>query len=150
MTRRGGRGTARRYPRTARLNELLREILAEELDRIDDDRLQLLTVTAVDVEGDLRHARVYYDSLQGESGDEEVLAALDEIRWRLQSAIGRQARMKRTPELTFAPDLALRTGARIESLLAQAPPPGDGRPPEVDVDAEPSARPDGPVDPAER
>ena len=117
----GPRGAARQYPRTARLNELLREILAEELERLDDDRLQLVTVTAVDIEGDLRRAVVFYDSLQGEDGDEEILGALGDLRWRLQAAIGRQARIKHTPELSFAPDPAVRAGARIDALLAENP-----------------------------
>lgn len=132
MARRGTHGTSRQYPRTARLNELLREILADELERLDDDRLGMVTVTAVEIEGDLRHAVVFYDSIRGEEGDEEVLEALGEIRWRLQSAVGRQARIKRTPELSFRPDPAVREGARIESLLA-----ADDRPisaaPEADV-----------------
>lgn len=123
MSQRSNRGGARQYPRTARLNELLREILAEELDKLDDDRLELLTVTAVDIDADLRNAVVFYDSLQGEEGDEEVLEALEENRWRLKGAIARQARIKRTPELTFSPDLAVRSGARIEELLATVVPP---------------------------
>ncbi|NBR01190.1 MAG: 30S ribosome-binding factor RbfA [Actinobacteria bacterium] len=118
MARRGSHGTSRQYPRTARLNELLREILADELERSDDDRLEMVTVTAVEIEGDLRHAVVFFDTLEGEDGDDAVLEALGEVRWRLQGAIGRQARMKRTPELSFRPDPAVREGARIESLLA--------------------------------
>lgn len=123
MSRRGNHGSARQYPRTARLNELLREIIADELERMDDDRLHLVTITSVDIEGDLRHAQVFFDSIQGEEGDDEVVEAFSEIRHRLQSAIGRQARMKRTPELSFAPDPAVRAGARIESLLADRPQP---------------------------
>src|SRR4051812_30322319 len=92
-------GTARDYPRTARLNELLREIIAEELERLDDDRLELLTVISVDVEADLRRAIVYYDNLEGEEGDEVTLAALGDNRRHLQAAVARQARTKRTPEL---------------------------------------------------
>lgn len=118
MARRRTHGTSRQYPRTARLNELLREILADELERSDDDRLELVTVTAVEIEGDLRHAVVFFDSLEGEDGDDVVLEALGEVRWRLQGAIGKQARMKRTPELSFRPDPAVREAARIESLLA--------------------------------
>jgi ribosome-binding factor A len=118
MSQRSNRGGARQYPRTARLNELLREILGEELERIDDERLEMVTITGVAIEGDLRRAAVFYDSLEGEDGDEEVLAAFGEVRWRLQGAIGRQARIKHTPELTFAPDPAVRAGARIEELLA--------------------------------
>jgi ribosome-binding factor A len=118
MSQRSNRGGARQYPRTARLNELLREILGEELERIDDERLEMVTITGVDIEGDLRRAAVFYDSLEGEDGDEEVLEAFGEVRWRLQGAIGRQARIKHTPELTFAPDPAVRAGSRIEELLA--------------------------------
>ena len=96
--------TARDYPRTARLNQLFQEILAEELERIDDERLELVTIMSVDVDGDLHRAVVYFDTLGGEDDDAGVLEALGELRHRLQGAIGRQARVKRTPELVFRPD----------------------------------------------
>jgi ribosome-binding factor A len=106
-----------RYPRTARLNELVREIVAEELERLDDDRLELVAVTQVVVESDLRHAVVYFDSLAGADGDDDVLAAFGDHRVRLQSAIARQARMKRTPELAFRPDDVERGADRVEGIL---------------------------------
>jgi len=118
MTKRTRRhATARDYPRTARLNRLFQEILAEELELIDDDRLQMVTVMSVDVEGDLRRATVYYDTLAGVEDDEHVLAALEEVRQRLQRAIGRQARVKRTPELVFKPDDVARGAARLEDVF---------------------------------
>jgi ribosome-binding factor A len=110
-----------RYPRTARLNELCREILAEELEKLDDERLELVTITHVDVDPDMRRARVDFAAL-GEAED-EAAEALGEYRVRLQAAIGRQARLKRTPELRFAVDRVIEEGARIEELLR-----GDGRP----------------------
>jgi ribosome-binding factor A len=99
----------------ARVNELCREIIAEALERVEDDRLALVTVTHVDVDPDLRHARVDFASL-GEAED-AALEALAEHRVRLQSAIGRQARLKRTPELRFAVDRMIESAARIEELL---------------------------------
>jgi ribosome-binding factor A len=111
------RATAREYPRTARLNELLREIVADELERIDDDRLPLLTVVSVEVEPDLRRATVYYDHLDGDAGDDDALEALGEARKRLQAAIGKQAHMKWTPELSFRPDPSVRSGERIDTIL---------------------------------
>jgi ribosome-binding factor A len=105
----------RRYPRTARVNELCREILAEELELLDDDRLQLVTIIHVDVDPDLRRARVDFAAL-GE-GEDEAAEALNEYRYRLQSAIAKQARLKHTPELRFAVDEAIERGARIEELL---------------------------------
>jgi len=109
--------SARDYPRTARLNTLFQEILAEELERIDDERLELVTIMSVDVDGDLHRAVVYFDTLGGEDDDERVLEVLGELRHRLQGAIGRQARVKRTPELIFKPDAVGRGAARLEEVL---------------------------------
>lgn len=107
-------GSSRRYPRTARINELLREVLAEELERrVDEDpRLDLLTVTAVNAEPDLRHATVLLSSLS-----DEAALALAEHRIALQSAIGRQVRLKRTPQLAFEADPAVASGYRVEEIL---------------------------------
>ena len=109
--------TARDYPRTARLNRLFQEILAEELELVDDERLELVTIMSVDCDASLDQAVVYYESLGGADDDETVLEALAEIRPKLRSAIGRQARVKRTPELVFRPDNVVRDAARIEEVL---------------------------------
>lgn len=109
--------TNRDYPRTARLNQLFQEILAEELEKIDDERLELVTIMSVDCEADLRRATVYYDTLGGADDDEHVLEALGDVRHRLQGAIGRQARVKRTPELLFKPDDVSRGAARLEEVF---------------------------------
>ena len=109
----------RRYPRTARLNQLVHEIVAEEIERIDDERLGFLTVVGAEVESDLRHATVHYTTLGGGESDDDapVVEALAEHRPRLQSAIGRQARLKRTPELAFRPDTLIRQAQRVEEIL---------------------------------
>jgi ribosome-binding factor A len=106
----------RKYPRTARLNELCREIVAAELERIDDERLELVTVTHVRVDPDLRHALVEVSAL-GEDED-EAIEGLEEHRIRLQRAIGSQARLKRTPELRFRMDEVIERGAHIEGIIA--------------------------------
>ena len=103
-----------RYPRTARVNELLREVVAEELERLvdEDPRLELVTVTAVTAEPDLRHATVFLSSLSDETAE-----ALGEHRVALQTAIGRQVRLKRTPQLAFEADPAVASGQRVEEIL---------------------------------
>lgn len=130
-------GTARDYPRTARLNQLLQEIVAEEIERLDDDRLGLFTVVGVEVDQDLRHAVVWYtalgsaDDADDEAADADLAAALDEHRARLQRAIGQQARIKRTPELSFRPDAVIQQAARVEQILrdlGDADRPGDDAP----------------------
>ena len=81
-----------RFSRMARVNELCREILGDALERLDDDRLQLVTITHVGVEPDLRHAWVEFTRL-GE-GEDEALEALAEHRVRLQRAIASLKRFK--------------------------------------------------------
>lgn len=121
MARRRTHQRHRDYPRTARLNELLREIIAEALERIDDDRLQLVTVTAVDVDAALEKATVYVAAIDPD-GDDEMLEALGEVRTRVQGSVAREARIKRTPELVFKVDDVLRTAERIDELLREHPP----------------------------
>jgi ribosome-binding factor A len=72
---------------------------------------------SVVVEPDLRHAVVFVDTPTGADRDEEVLAALGEYRPRLQSAVARQARIKRTPLLAFRPDEVERAAARVEDVM---------------------------------
>jgi ribosome-binding factor A len=104
----------RRYSRLDRVNEVLREVIADELERVDDERLELVTVTGVKVEADLRHAHVWFDTL---GRTEKVADALTQHRVRLQAAVGRELHLKRTPELTFAPDPAIALGTRVEEIL---------------------------------
>lgn len=115
------RTTARDYPRTARLNTLVREILGDELERIDDERLEFVTLTSVVVDGDLKKAVAYYDHSRGDDLDAEVAEAFDEARPRLQRAVGRQAHIKRTPELRFELDGVLRNAQHLESVLRTLP-----------------------------
>ena len=60
----------RRYERTVRVNEVVREVLADELERLADPRLGLITVTGVEVTPDLRQATVYYSVLRASAPDE--------------------------------------------------------------------------------
>ncbi|MEY2627287.1 MAG: ribosome-binding factor [Actinomycetota bacterium] len=115
--RRTSSSSTHRYPREARLNELLREVIADELTKIDDERLEFVTITSVDVDAELNRGIVYYDSLAGEAGDEAIVEVLDEHRRRIQSSIGKQVRAKKTPVLEFRPDIVLRAAERIDEVL---------------------------------
>ena len=105
-----------RYPRTARVNEVVREIVAEALEAVsdEDERLLLVTVTGVETDRDLRRATIFY-SARHENADE----ALMEQRVRLQAEINRQARLKRTPQLLFVPDPAVSHGWKVEEILKE-------------------------------
>jgi len=102
--------------RSARVGELIRRIVAEELEKIEDDRLSLASITGVTVDRDLFRAVVYFTTLDAED-DAEVIEALEEHSKRLRREVGSQTRLRRAPELQFRPDETLRAAERIESLL---------------------------------
>ena len=100
---------------------MLREVIADELTRIDDERLDLVTVTSIDVDPEMNRAIVYYDSMAGESGDDAIQEALGEHRARIQSSINRQMHARKTPILSFKPDEVIRAAERIDELLRRKP-----------------------------
>ena len=102
------------YPRSARINQILREVISDELLRISDvdERLGLLTVTGVETAPDKSQAIVYFDSLS-----EDVRPALDERRAQIQAAVNAQTRLKRTPKLSFMADPAVASGTAVEDIL---------------------------------
>ena len=106
-----------RYPRTARLSTSLQEVIADELTRIDDERLALVTITAIDVDPEMNRAIVFFDSLMGDEADAHILVALADHRVRIQGSVARQLRSKKTPILSFKPDESIRAAERIERIL---------------------------------
>ena len=108
----------RGYERGDRLGELLREILADELARIDDDRLAFVTITGVEVDRDLAFADVYLSTVDLDHDTEAAaVEVLGRHRRRLQAAVGRQAHVRRVPSLRFHPDEGMHAGARVEEIL---------------------------------
>ena len=115
----------------ARVNEVVREALGDELERLSDPRLGLVTVTGVDVSADLRQATVYYSALgradeAGYGGRAGTRAGATGRPRRprsqaaaphLRASLGRQVRLKYTPELTFREDPAIAPGNRIEAII---------------------------------
>ena len=117
--------SAKRYPRTARVNEVMLEVLADELERMSDPRLELVTLTGVDVSRDLAHAKVYYSTLTATAVDEresvadDVATALQAAGSHLRGVVGRQMRIRQVPRLTFLVDPGIVSGQRIEDILRE-------------------------------
>ncbi len=117
--------SARRYPRTARVNESMLEVLAEELERMNDPRLELVTLTGVDVSRDLSHAKVYYSTLAATAAGapaafaDAAAAALHAAGPHLRGVLGRQLRIRQVPKLGFKVDPGIVSGQRIEEILRE-------------------------------
>ena len=125
----------RHYPRTARLNALLTEIVADHFERVDHDDLGFVTITGAEVDADLNVCQVFVSTLADPDPvqDDIVLDALASERVNVKRAIATQAKLRKTPEVVFAFDPAVRAGARIDSILAtlDISPDDESAPPEA-------------------
>jgi ribosome-binding factor A len=108
-----------------RVNESVRQVLSEQVGRLKDPRIGFVTVTAVETSPDLRQARVFVSVLGGERKRAQTLAGLDAAHSVLQSALARELRMKRTPQLTFEYDPSVERGVRMTKLIDELAPDHD-------------------------
>mgnify|MGYP002784072689 CR=1 FL=1 len=111
-----------RDPRRAdRVGEAIREEVAAFLARdAKDPRIAgLVTVTAVEMARDLRHATVFVSVMGEQAVKEGTLEAITGLAPHLRGRVGRALRLQFAPELTFRLDESVQRAARIETLLAQ-------------------------------
>lgn len=104
------------YSRMRRVNSIIRQVLAEEVEVLKDPRLGILSITGVETAPNLRHAVVYFSALD-QSSMADTQAALDAAAPRLRRQLGQQVRMKYTPALEFRPDHGITAGERIDAAL---------------------------------
>lgn len=106
--------------RMRRVNEAIREVLSEAIaGGLKDPRIGFVTVVSVETSPDLRLAKVYVSVLGEEEERQQTLKGLEHSHGYLQSLIGSQLGMKRTPQLTFLLDESIERGMRIEKLLKE-------------------------------
>jgi len=108
--------------RMRRVNEAIRETLAEALGELKDPRIGFVTVTGVETSTDLRQARVYVSVLGNERKRDESLAGLRSAHGVLQAQLASELRMKRTPQLTFEYDPTVAEGVRMSQLIDELAP----------------------------
>ena len=105
--------------RLARLNEQLkREVSELVLRKVRDPRVGLVTITSVEVAGDLGSARVYVRTQDPNDELNECLAGLEAAAPFLRRELGRSLHLRRVPELRFQQDHSLDQARRIEEILS--------------------------------
>ncbi|MFY7950682.1 MAG: 30S ribosome-binding factor RbfA [Gemmatimonas sp.] len=111
-------GEARRPDRVA---EAIREEVATFLaEGAKDPRIRaFVTVTAVDVTRDLRHATVFVSLMGDEADKKKTVEGLASVATHLRSKLGKSLRLRSAPEIHFRADESVARASRIESLLAQ-------------------------------
>lgn len=104
--------------RANRVAEQMKKELGEILTRkIKDPRVGFVTVTDVEVSGDLQQAKIFISVLGDEQQKHDTLLGLAKAKGFIRSEIGRRIRLRKTPEITFEFDEALEYGNRIETIL---------------------------------
>ncbi len=103
--------------RTERVQKLARQVLGDAIQSLKDPRVGFVTITAVRVSPDLRHARVAVSVLGDEEARKASLAGLDSAKPVLRAELGRQMRMKYLPDLVFVLDEGADRAERIEEIL---------------------------------
>jgi ribosome-binding factor A len=109
-----------------RVNESLREVLSEGLGELNDPRIGLVTITGVETSADLRSARVFVSVLGSERKREQSLHGLRAAHGVLQARIGRELRLKRTPQLAFEYDPSVVRGVEMSRLIDELAPDDNG------------------------
>lgn len=106
--------------RANRVAEQMKKELGEIIgQKIKDPRIGFVTVTDVEVTGDLQHATIYISVLGKESEKKDTLRGLNQAKGYIRTEIGQRIRLRITPELKFEFDTSVAYGTRIESLLKQ-------------------------------
>jgi len=119
--------TNRRVSRVAEL--IKREVSQMLLNGIKDDRVGtgMVSVTDVDVSGDLQHAKIYVSIYGTDEAKVETMAGLKSATGYVRSELGARVRLRRTPEVIFLEDRSIERGNKVLALLSKL---NDERPPE--------------------
>lgn len=108
----------KRY-RVGRLSqEIQREVDDILLKRVRDPRVQGITVTGVDVTGDLQQATIFYSLLSDKASDgQKAQTGLEKATGLIRSELGSRLNIFKTPELIFERDRSVQYGSRIDQLI---------------------------------
>jgi ribosome-binding factor A len=111
--------TSRRVARVA--ESIKREVSQMLITGIKDDRVGsgMVSVTDVDVSGDLQHAKIFVSIYGTAEAKAETMAGLKSATGFVRSELGQRIRLRRTPEVLFLEDTSLERGDRVLTLLTQ-------------------------------
>ncbi|MBF2037370.1 MAG: 30S ribosome-binding factor RbfA [Leptolyngbyaceae cyanobacterium T60_A2020_046] len=109
--------TDRRVARVASL--IKREVSQMLLSGIKDDRVGagMVSITDVDVSGDLQHAKIFVSIYGTDEARAETMAGLQAAQGYVRSELGHRMRLRRTPEILFREDRSVERGTQVLSLI---------------------------------
>jgi len=111
----------RDFPRTRRVGEQLQRELAVLIrDEINDPRVGMVSVSAVEVSRDFSHAKVFISTLGKPEDAEASVQVLQGAAGYLRRLLGQRMTLRSVPQLHFKRDYSIEQGARLSSLIDAA------------------------------
>lgn len=108
------------FSRSQRVAEQVRRELAELIRlEVKDPRVGFITLTDVEITPDYAHAKVFFTSMRGEEGLDEILVGLRRASGFLRRELGKRVRIHTLPELHFQYDSSVERGSRMSQLIDQ-------------------------------
>jgi ribosome-binding factor A len=109
--------------RTVQVAGVLQQEISELLVRkVKDPRLEMVTITGVDISPDLKMARIYFSRFGSAEDLKKVVEGLQSSAGFLRRELGHRMKLRHVPELNFVHDTSFEYGDRIESLLKEINP----------------------------
>ena len=100
--------------------EIMREVNCILLREAKDPRIEGVTITDVDLTGDLQQATIFYSTLSDKAGQrQKTEAGLKAVTGLVRSELGKVLKLYKTPEIRFERDRSVDYGNRIDQLLNQ-------------------------------
>lgn len=107
--------------RARKLADRIKVIVAKRLEKgLKDPRLGFVTITDVQVTGDLQHASIFYTVYGTDEERADSAAALKSATGMLRTEVGKNITARLTPSLEFIADAIPENAKHIEALLAEA------------------------------
>ncbi|NVY97038.1 30S ribosome-binding factor RbfA [Lactobacillus sp. DCY120] len=98
--------------------EIQREVNDILLKHVRDPRVQGITITGVEVTGDLQQATIYFSLLADTArAAEQAQAGLDRAQGLIRRELGHRLSIYKTPSLIFKQDDSVRYGEHIDQLI---------------------------------
>jgi ribosome-binding factor A len=111
---------SREYGRHVRVGDQIQRVVANIITtRLKDPRLNLVTVSKVDVSRDLRNATIHVSSLS-ETDGQAIEHALNKASGLLRGELGHVLNTRGTPKLHFVYDTHIRNAVELVSRIEQA------------------------------
>lgn len=106
--------------RPERVREFIKEQVSDIIQhQVKDPRIGFVSITAVELSGDLRHAKIFVSVLGDAQAKTDTMAGLLSAQGYVRGELGRRLQMRFTPEMSFRLDESIERGTRVVTLLRE-------------------------------